>query len=117
MPESTTLLYRKQHHHPDCFFSLERTLLFYPPVIYKADDATREENHFVALLRAGSLGCKVVGAHTLVHLMIAVLGLILALDEHTGNNPRLCYGNYKSNQEVNMVCSSWGKTLEEGYLS
>lgn len=53
--ESTTWLHRKQHHYPNFF--LDMSLLAFS-VIYKAQDGTREENHFVALLWVGPLALR-----------------------------------------------------------
>lgn len=103
-PESTTLLHRRQHHHPEWFFPQKRLRNFFP-VIYKAQDEHGKRTLFfvcfvLGLLRAGLLGSEIVGAHIFVYSMTAALGLILALDRLTGNNPKLCYGVCKSNQEL-----------------
>ena len=45
-------------------FSSERCLLAFSAT-YKTQDATRKENHFIALLRAGSLGPEIVLGLTL----------------------------------------------------
>lgn len=61
--------------------------------MYTTQDATWKENHFVALLRAGSLGPEIVLGLTLfVHPITAALGFVPVFNKLTvtRNNSTLC---------------------------
>lgn len=95
------LLHRKQHGSLTGFSS-ERCLLAFSAT-YKTQDATQKENHFIALLRAGSLGPEIVLGLTLfVHPMVAALGFVPVFNKLTvtRNNSILCCGACKSNHRL-----------------